>query len=121
LVINSFFFKSRREANLRIRWLSKRIGLQQEVIRTMQPTFNDVYGELATVKKELEKVQGELKAEGEHGLCVICFAEPITVAIQPCGHQAFCKKCASDARVKLCPICNGKKNGIQRIYSAATK
>ena len=32
-------------------------------------------------------------------LCRICFDEPANTIVLPCGHQAFCKNCASQLEV----------------------
>ena len=97
--------------------MTRRLNAQQDVIRTIQPTISGVHAKLSTLSDDVGKMQKELKAVREHELCIICFAEPITMTIQPCGHRAFCERCVNDARVKLCPICRGEKINIQRIYS----
>lgn len=48
--------------------------------------------------------------------CKVCFAEPMTHALQPCGHLLMCKQCA-DA-VQKCPMCRAMKHGTLEIHIA---
>lgn len=48
--------------------------------------------------------------------CVICMAEPLEVAAEPCGHMAMCRSCAE--MVDECPMCREKITRRMRVYSA---
>jgi len=41
----------------------------------------------------------------ENGECIVCFDEPISTCLQPCGHIALCAPCAELLRGQGCPIC----------------
>jgi len=46
--------------------------------------------------------QHKFEVESE---CVVCFDNPITTTLRPCGHQVLCKECAGQLRRPSCPIC----------------
>lgn len=57
---------------------------------------------------------------GNHGdECLVCLAEPSTMALVPCGHVIFCTQCAVDIRnhgIVVCPVCRVKFTSTMRIY-----
>jgi len=46
--------------------------------------------------------------------CVVCMDNPITVRVQPCGHDAFCLTCAMKCYQlnNRCPICRGPMDSL---------
>lgn len=63
-----------------------------------------------SLSKRLDSVRAVIRAKykdalarkQEEDLCVVCFAEPISVVLLPCRHQVLCSTCA--LRVTTCPI-----------------
>ena len=53
--------------------------------------------------------------------CVVCFDEPVTHAMVPCGHLCICEACSDKvmAASKKCPICCQACNISMRIYTAS--
>lgn len=50
--------------------------------------------------------------------CVVCMDDARTHAIVSCGHQVLCAACATNTRLKKCPVCRAPKDekGVIRVY-----
>jgi hypothetical protein len=55
------------------------------------------------------------KAESQ---CIVCRAQPKTMASVPCSHKSMCNNCA--ARIlrttKLCPVCRQRATSMIRVF-----
>ncbi|KAI8052548.1 hypothetical protein BDF22DRAFT_744135 [Syncephalis plumigaleata] len=53
----------------------------------------------------------------ESGICVVCIADPSTVAVLPCRHLCLCAECAEELRNRscFCPICRQAFHTMIRI------
>lgn len=49
-------------------------------------------------------------------LCVVCQDAPIDHMITPCNHVCLCSGCST--HIKTCPICNGQKGSIIKLFYA---
>ena len=49
-------------------------------------------------------------------LCVVCQDAPIDHMITPCNHVCLCSGCSTN--IKTCPICNGQKGSIIKLFYA---
>ena len=80
---------------------------QEYKIFTLQRRLDDL-----THKHEQTETSSDKKS-GEK-LCCICLENPITFAIIPCGHLAYCDKCI--VQIHECGICRGGKDNVVKIY-----
>lgn len=64
------------------------------------------------------KTGQKLAEDHEDKACVICLDQPRMVACVPCGHLAFCVKCAASAKrgEKTCPVCRRSNVKLCRIF-----
>lgn len=46
--------------------------------------------------------------------CVICFAKPEEIAVDPCGHLSMCKECSE--KVQQCPVCRAPIEKRLRVF-----
>ena len=53
------------------------------------------------------------EASGDH-LCIVCWVEPRTHLIFPCGHKCLCGACSATIG-EQCPMCRGPKLGVCRV------
>jgi len=60
---------------------------------------------LGRVISDPPKVEVKEEEDEDDNLCIICFDNPITVKLEPCGHAKFCKCCGKDFVGKPCPLC----------------
>lgn len=68
-----------------------------------------------TMLRELLLIQRPPSIENNTApICCVCLTEPISVAINPCGHT-FCAGCRSRFS-RGCPICRGHIIGVLKIY-----
>lgn len=49
-----------------------------------------------------QKYKEAIAYKQEDSLCVVCFANPVSIVLLPCRHQVLCSSCA--LRVTTCPI-----------------
>ena len=115
--------------------LENKVTVQKQQLMEQAQRYNEKLAELKSREKEQDDFIAHLvNARHEHDLlckdehapanteqydnqqCKVCFAEPMTHALQPCGHLLMCKKCA-DA-VQKCPVCRAKKHGTLEIHIA---
>ena len=54
------------------------------------------------------------EAPGDH-LCIVCWVEPRTHLIFPCGHKCLCEACSATIG-EQCPMCRGPKVGVCRVF-----
>lgn len=64
--------------------------------------------------KKHKKKSSRRRKSSEDNECVVCMEHERETAIQPCGHVALCTACA--ASVLACPICNGPKDGVIKLF-----
>ncbi|XP_014369907.2 RING finger and SPRY domain-containing protein 1-like isoform X1 [Papilio machaon] len=69
-------------------------------------TFNEV-GQL-TPEQKMVKPRNLFQMENSvfnenNNACKICYDNPVNAKLLPCGHDTFCRACAS--RFRVCPIC----------------
>lgn len=58
---------------------------------------------LSSIRKALRaKYHQAMMRRQQEELCIVCFAQPISVVLLPCRHQVLCSACA--LRVTSCPI-----------------
>lgn len=58
---------------------------------------------LSSIRKALRaKYRESMARKQQEELCIVCFAQPISVVLLPCRHQVLCSTCA--LRVTTCPI-----------------
>lgn len=62
---------------------------------------------------------GGALVDGEASLCIVCLDAPRRVALQPCGHNSFCRGCAGEV-MRLghgrCPVCRSPVKVAQEIF-----
>ena len=51
----------------------------------------------------------------ENQWCLVCHAEPPTVAFVPCGHRAICSTC-NELQYKFCVYCNESCDYTNQIW-----
>lgn len=68
---------------------------------------------LEILPKKVEPVAGSVLHE-----CIICYTDPATHAIIPCGHLILCENCNKThvKKLKECPMCKGKISQVCKIY-----
>lgn len=69
----------------------------------MRKVLVDARPSKAVVSLLLNSANGEDSGDEDQvpkNLCRICFDDPANTIVLPCGHQAFCKNCAS--QLKIC-------------------
>ena len=47
----------------------------------------------------------EPKEDDDSKLCVVCFEEDKSRVCVPCGHVCMCSNCATNEKIKICPMC----------------
>jgi hypothetical protein len=74
-------------------------------------------GTVAPEEPAAAQNQGATAASSESNdetmLCVVCWNEPKTHVLVPCGHQCVCERCSTITGV--CPICRGRVNLAVRV------
>jgi hypothetical protein len=53
-------------------------------------------------------------AVSKEAICRVCFARPIDIQINPCGHKIICKTCLPSVG-KTCPLCRDTISGCSSI------
>ena len=56
------------------------------------------------------------EASSDHGLCIVCWVEPRTHLIFPCGHKCLCEACSTTIG-EQCPMCRGPNVGVCRVFA----
>ncbi|RKP09301.1 hypothetical protein THASP1DRAFT_28905 [Thamnocephalis sphaerospora] len=86
-------------------------------LRTGGETYllEQIYGadESATDAAENQGTDGEVESSD----CVVCIADPATVAVLPCRHLCLCADCAEELRNRscFCPICRQAFHTMLRV------
>ncbi|CAE7316586.1 birc7-a [Symbiodinium sp. KB8] len=52
------------------------------------------------------------------GECIICYDQPASVAVVPCGHLCFCTDCIGHSAPDSCPVCREGVTGNIRVFIA---
>ena len=52
----------------------------------------------------------------DDNLCIVCWVEPRTHLIFPCGHKCLCEACTATIG-EQCPMCRGPKVGVCRLFA----
>jgi len=75
-------------------------------------------GTVAPEEPAAAQNQGATAASSESNdetmLCVVCWNEPKTHVLVPCGHQCVCERCSTITGA-LCPICHGRVDLAVRV------
>ena len=58
-----------------------------------------------------------LRRQSDEHACVICFANPVAVRLEPCGHASFCVACVGGLRD--CPLCRAPVRNMSRLAGAS--
>eukprot|EP00802_Teleaulax_amphioxeia_P012620 Tamp_12663.p1 GENE.Tamp_12663~~Tamp_12663.p1 ORF type:complete len:440 (+),score=20.52 Tamp_12663:266-1585(+) len=73
-----------------------------------------------TAKEAILAVKAEASAAaaaqgvGDSRDCVVCLAQPSSMAFLPCGHRCTCEECAPT--LEMCPLCRTTVKQCARIY-----
>eukprot|EP01094_Clydonella_sp_ATCC50884_P028763 TRINITY_DN8747_c0_g1_i1.p1 TRINITY_DN8747_c0_g1~~TRINITY_DN8747_c0_g1_i1.p1 ORF type:complete len:421 (+),score=99.55 TRINITY_DN8747_c0_g1_i1:89-1264(+) len=59
-------------------------------------------------------VEIDAAVRAEAALCVVCFVEPKSHVLLPCGHICLCGTCAS--ALAYCPLCRAGVDSVHRVY-----
>ncbi|RKP26963.1 hypothetical protein SYNPS1DRAFT_27366 [Syncephalis pseudoplumigaleata] len=79
-------------------------------------TLERVYGVDDSAHNDTTTTTKSTSAD-ESDICVICIADPSTVAVLPCRHRCLCADCAEELRSRscFCPICRQAFHTMIRI------
>jgi hypothetical protein len=55
------------------------------------------------------------ESNDENMLCVVCWNEPKTHVLVPCGHRCVCERCSTMTGA-LCPICRGRVDLAVKVF-----
>ena len=74
----------------------------------------------ALTRHVVHMLLGRLNDEAaDHALCVICWAEPKTMVMTPCGRKCVCERCAEGLQQGAsmrCPMCRQAVQAIFRVF-----
>lgn len=64
---------------------------------------------------KIPEVAEESEDDADADTCVVCLAQPMCMAIVPCGHLSMCQACCGC--VEACPVCRGSVDKALRILA----
>jgi hypothetical protein len=71
---------------------------------------------LASMSRVTSARQQALANARDSTLCKVCIAEPLQVALMPCGHHCLCLACSH--RLEVCPICRVTIQHRQQLFTS---
>ena len=60
----------------------------------------------------LFRTQEQRQAQEEAALCKVCFFNPKSVLLIPCGHLCLCRQCSDEITVRIHQTQKENKNGL---------
>ena len=85
--------------------------LQQEMLVELEQHFAQ-----EELRKRIRELEAEIESKDASLLCAICFMLPRSWTLQPCGHFALCRSCASRLPNDRCPMCGATFTGMFKTW-----
>ena len=109
---DAFKLKTEREClETKTKACEDRARIAEDKLKTMEDKYKAMEDELKTLKAAQPTVNGVVEGVP---FCMICMEEPVTMALLPCAHARFCKKCC--LIFAKCPECDAVVTHRARVY-----
>lgn len=84
--------------------------------KVLNQEISTLYHELEKKKKEIQKLQEELKLKDDIGTCILCFENKKNVLFKPCNHIVICDVCSGNTDFKECIVCRTTLTAYEYAY-----